>query len=431
MKNWIRNIILLMLSFVFINCTILFAAEYKYDGNVKVYLNGSLVHGWYKDNGKDYYADASGNLALGFTDIGSNTYFFYTKGENIGEIARGYVNIDYYIYYFNSQGHLLKAGDAPDGRTANIDGALLDDAELEIIGDEGYPETGDANSMMVFVNKMNAIHLSDMNKYAETTAPTKKVAVVVNDISGIVGDADNGVVWNSASPEKRPEAVTNSSSNPAIVLTPEKIKTGGVKIVGKEIILPVLPKETKIVDRRATLDQQEKINKIVAEFKTKYIKRDMTAFEKEMMIIQYLVQNVEYDYQNFVNNTIPDDSYSAYGALVNRVAVCSGYARAFNVLCDACDVPSMYISSSEMNHAWNQVCLEGKWYHVDVTWEDPIIGGNPKNEYGFKNLRNEYINLTDTEMRSKSHVWPESLYNECSSVTYGPSAVATYLMNNK
>ena len=429
MKKFLKNISLFVITslFAIINCSILFAAEYRYDGNIKVFLNGSPVIGWYKDDGKDYYADHNGNLALGFTNISGKTYFFYTSGSNLGEIARGYVNIDYYEYYFNSQGHLLKNGDAPDGRTADEDGVLLDSAGVEIIGDEGYPETGDASAMQSFVARMNQVHLRDMNKYAETTA--KSIGTVVSDISGIVGEADSGVVWNNASPEKRPEAVTNSSSNEALVLTPEKIKTGGVRIVGKQIVLPVLPKGTKISGYKNTTDQQNKYNRIVSEFKSKYINKDMTAFEKEMMIIQYLVQNVEYDYQNYLNNTIPAESYTAYGALVNKVAVCSGYADAFKVLCDACDIQSVVVSSSAMNHAWNQVYLEGKWYHVDVTWEDPIIGDSPKNDYGFNKLRNEYINLTDSAMMSKSHIWTG--YNVCDSTAFGPNAVTTYLKNKQ
>lgn len=50
-------------------------------------------------------------------------------------------------------------------------------------------------------------------------------------------------------------------------------------------------------------------------------------------------------------------------------------------------------------HAWNKIKLDGEWYHVDVTWEDPIMNGDPENGYGYGNLRNEYINITDSKWR--------------------------------
>ncbi len=54
--------------------------------------------------------------------------------------------------------------------------------------------------------------------------------------------------------------------------------------------------------------------------------------------------------------------------------VCGGYTSAFKVLCDALDIPCVFVHAEEAfepDHAWNYVQMEdGKWYAVDVTWND-------------------------------------------------------------
>lgn len=75
--------------------------------------------------------------------------------------------------------------------------------------------------------------------------------------------------------------------------------------------------------------------------------------------------------------------YTAYGALVEGDAVCQGYALAYKLLLDKCGIDSVLVTSNEMGHAWNLVKLDGSWYHVDVTWDDPTPnvegGGTHKN----------------------------------------------------
>lgn len=60
--------------------------------------------------------------------------------------------------------------------------------------------------------------------------------------------------------------------------------------------------------------------------------------------------------------------------------VCEGYAKAFKLLCERCDVPCFVVGGNAMEepHAWNVVQMEdGKWYGVDVTWDDPGDDNDP------------------------------------------------------
>lgn len=70
-------------------------------------------------------------------------------------------------------------------------------------------------------------------------------------------------------------------------------------------------------------------------------------------------------------NTNNDIEHAAYGALVNSKAVCQGYSHAYGLLLKRCGVDSTIVISSQMNHEWNMVKIDGKFYQVDVTWDDP------------------------------------------------------------
>lgn len=100
-----------------------------------------------------------------------------------------------------------------------------------------------------------------------------------------------------------------------------------------------------------------------------WVSPSMTDLQKAQVIHDYLVRTCAY---------VHDDSYtqySAYGPLVLRQGVCEGYAMAYKLLMAKLGIDCIYVSSDEMNHGWNMVKLDGRWYHVDVTWDDPLYHG--------------------------------------------------------
>ena len=70
---------------------------------------------------------------------------------------------------------------------------------------------------------------------------------------------------------------------------------------------------------------------------------------------------------------------TAYALFRDGVGVCQAYALAFLALCRGMGLEAHTVVSGEMDHAWNHVRVEGEWYHVDVTRDDPIPaeGGTP------------------------------------------------------
>ena len=95
------------------------------------------------------------------------------------------------------------------------------------------------------------------------------------------------------------------------------------------------------------------------------------------MVHDYLVDNIEYD-----TSISKDNIYDIYGALVNKVAVCEGYARSFKYILDDLGIPCVLAIGTGTNsrgeterHAWNYVEIDGQWYAIDCTWDDPVIVG--------------------------------------------------------
>jgi transglutaminase/protease-like cytokinesis protein 3 len=48
------------------------------------------------------------------------------------------------------------------------------------------------------------------------------------------------------------------------------------------------------------------------------------------------------------------------------------------------------------------VRIDGEWYCVDVTWNDPVGGGQ------YDPRRHKYFNVTSEFMRNNNHAWDES-----------------------
>lgn len=89
-------------------------------------------------------------------------------------------------------------------------------------------------------------------------------------------------------------------------------------------------------------------------------------YEKIKIIHDYIIDNTEYD--------LSVKSNSAYGALINRVSACQGYAAlAYKMMTEA-GIECRIISgiADQEPHAWNIVKLDGLWYNIDCTWDDPV-----------------------------------------------------------
>lgn len=95
-----------------------------------------------------------------------------------------------------------------------------------------------------------------------------------------------------------------------------------------------------------------------------------TDYERLTAIYSWICRNVTYDSIN-LNDGDYTLKYTAYAALVNKTAVCQGYAVLLYRLALMAGIEARVVTGTANNggHAWNIVKLDGKWYHVDATWD--------------------------------------------------------------
>lgn len=125
-------------------------------------------------------------------------------------------------------------------------------------------------------------------------------------------------------------------------------------------------------------------------------------YEQVREVHNWLINNIEYDV-----NLEAQEPYSIVGALTEGKAVCEGYARSFKYILDELNIPCVLVSGTGTNsngetesHAWNYVQLNGNWYAVDVTWDDPVIVGNGNTELDDETRYRHFLKGSNTFLSS-------------------------------
>ena len=143
------------------------------------------------------------------------------------------------------------------------------------------------------------------------------------------------------------------------------------------------------------------------------VDRSWSEFEKALYIHDYIVVNTSYPETELENGTLDQvpHAFDIYGCLINGVCVCEGYSRTFMYLMNRLGIRCVVVSSESMNHMWNMVCINGSWYHVDCTWDDPVMNSQGR-------CLHSYFLKSDEEMMTnlKHDGW--ELKYRCSSIMY-------------
>lgn len=152
-----------------------------------------------------------------------------------------------------------------------------------------------------------------------------------------------------------------------------------------------------------------------------HITDGMTDFEKELALHDALVDLGEYDVTVYADGKGWPDNTNPYGLLVEGYGICLAYATSFQLLMDLADVECITVvgasSSSTSDHAWNMVRLEGEWYCVDPTWDDPI-GGESVSPNQWDMVHHQYFNVTSDYMRQTNHQWDYDNVPEADAVRF-------------
>ena len=96
--------------------------------------------------------------------------------------------------------------------------------------------------------------------------------------------------------------------------------------------------------------------------------------EKALYLHEYISLHYNYDTEckNYTQSEDILAAHTAYGMLTKGMAVCDGYSSLYSMLLHKVGIDSELVECESMAHAWNLVCLDGNWYHVDTTWDDDM-----------------------------------------------------------
>lgn len=90
-------------------------------------------------------------------------------------------------------------------------------------------------------------------------------------------------------------------------------------------------------------------------------------FDKILYLHDYFIRHYSYDYVGLQNGNAIRDAYTFF---TEKTGVCQAYMLGLIAVCDEVGLECLPVTSTEMNHAWNLVKIDGEWYHIDVTWDD-------------------------------------------------------------
>ena len=136
-----------------------------------------------------------------------------------------------------------------------------------------------------------------------------------------------------------------------------------------------------------------------------------TECEREEYIHNYIINNCDYDEEAAESEGVQGNENDAYGVFVDGKAVCEGYSKAFQILCNKADIDCIQLMGivDSDNHVWNCVKIGGDWYQIDVTWDD--VDDFIDDSHGYFNLTDGLMYEEHTLSPKYSEIDAESFLN--------------------
>ncbi|MGL4523331.1 MAG: DUF5050 domain-containing protein [Bacilli bacterium] len=141
-------------------------------------------------------------------------------------------------------------------------------------------------------------------------------------------------------------------------------------------------------------------------------KTKTTDVEKIRYVHNWVVNHVTYDKESFEKRTGPNSIHNIDGAIVDRKAVCDGYARTMQYILNSLNIKTEYVEGTSFNpktkekvpHAWVVTNVNNKWYYIDPTWNDWDNPGDGNNDESLN-----YFLVPESVMK-KDHIWSRTAF---------------------
>lgn len=149
------------------------------------------------------------------------------------------------------------------------------------------------------------------------------------------------------------------------------------------------------------------IDEAIKNIKNEVVDNKLSTKDQIKAIHNYIINNSKYDSNRTDNNIVEYKSDIAYGPLVEGYGICGGYSDAMELFLEDLGIKSFKIASDM--HVWNAVELYDNWYHLDLTWDDPVTSN------GVDLLEDKFflINTPTLEKLEKTqHTFDKNVYQE-------------------
>lgn len=141
------------------------------------------------------------------------------------------------------------------------------------------------------------------------------------------------------------------------------------------------------------------------------IKPEMTEYEKELAIHDWLCENITFDSGSIMSiGSALAFSDTPYGAFKYKMAVCVGYATTFRLLTTMAGLECDIIHDWDYSHTWNIIKIEGEYYIVDV-YSDDVDDDT---------IIHTYFNITEDQM---DYSWDLERYPRAEGTEFSYAAV--------
>lgn len=281
-----------------------------------------------------------------------------------------------------------------------------DDGDVE----NGKSETGDDSKAEQVTSE----------KITSEKTPSEEETTLDNDETSLDESQDNSVTDTS-----NEKTTTKDSETTKPIETTKQQQTTAKqtskpnKTTQKTIAKPKPQEQTTAKPQVSKAEQMAKaiVNDIITS--------KMSEFEKALTIHDWLIFNLDYDFTY--------SNYYVEEALTDRRCVCQGYALTFKMMCEMAGLKVNYVTGKGYSggqwggHAWNQVRIDGKWYNVDVTWDDPASPGKEFSNHSGN--RHDYFLISDARI-NKDHNATSSGSQTCSN-DYDRVAIVKASTNNE
>ncbi len=168
-----------------------------------------------------------------------------------------------------------------------------------------------------------------------------------------------------------------------------------------------LGKITIHVKKSYTKSEIKKINAKINEAWSQLYNANLPEIEQIKLFHDYIINGSKYDSNRSDQNIVKYKSDIAYGPLIEGHGLCGGYTDAMALFLEKMHINNFKIASE--NHVWNAVYTNSHWYHLDLTWDDPVTtDGSDILEHNFFLIDTKTL----LEIEKEQHIFSENVYQE-------------------